>query len=216
MFAKDINQITPESATLLGQDCSELSPICIFLHHPAFRDGLFLEILIKRDADINFKARNKRNRTPFMMFIKANVQFKDPVKILETLLSAGPDLDHVDDFGDTALSLSIPNINIIETLLKSGANPNIEDSIRQTVFSSTLYPDVLKLLIRYGADINKRDHIGDSALMLAGEHITSVQILLEAGANIDYKTVYGRSAFDYAKSNEMKTLLLSGRICESR
>ena len=154
-----------------------------------------------------------------MIFIKANVQFKDSVKILETLLSVGPDLDHVDDFGDTALSLSIPNINIIETLLKRGANPNIEDSIRQTVLmKATLYPDVLKLLIRNGADINKRDHIGDSALMLAvfREHITSVQILLEAGANIDYKTVNGRSAFDYAKSNEMKTLLLSGRICESR
>ncbi|CAH1392218.1 unnamed protein product [Nezara viridula] len=76
----------------------------------------------------------------------------------------------------------------IEQALNAGANPNL--TIRSVYSSPLLYAaskgldTVLRVLLRYGADVNACDQLGWGPLHTATYygHLSSVQILLDAGA----------------------------------
>ena len=79
--------------------------------------------------------------------------------------------------------------------LKSGANPNAKEN----VFGSTAlmwaidnnYPEAVKALIRANANVNARDKLGRTALMLlldeAQPNVEFIKILLKAGADVNAK-----------------------------
>ena len=62
-------------------------------------------------------------------------------------------------------------------------------------------PKVIKMLLRYGADLDAVDENGRSALMYAvalNENPEVVQMLLDSGANADVKDMQGMSVIEYA------------------
>ena len=71
------------------------------------------------------------------------------------------------------------------TLLEHGANPNCEEPCEQASLlqwaSSRGCLDIVDLLIKYKADVNKRDCLGNTPLMDACKngHYDVVELLLE-------------------------------------
>ena len=66
-------------------------------------------------------------------------------------------------------------------------------------------PEVLKVLIEAGADVNAKDTDGLTPLMLAAQHNPNpkaLTALLEAGADAKAKNNEGKTALDYARMNE--------------
>ncbi len=111
---------------------------------------------------------------------------------------------------------------MIEALIKFGADVNAKNSKGATAFifaagfNSDL--DVVKTLISAGSDINAENNRGETALMVAiqvaqfkinPEVVNEVvKNLISAGADIFAKDNEGKTAFDYAKTDEMKHILL--------
>ena len=63
---------------------------------------------------------------------------------------------------------------------------------------------MMKKLIKAGANINKQNVAGKTALMTAAEFSATpeiIDILLNAGAKVSLKSVTGKTAADYAKEN---------------
>lgn len=84
------------------------------------------------------------------------------------------------------------DIETVEAVLKSGLSPNTQDEKRNTTafhhrLSYLGEPEILKLFIRYGADVNAVDGTGRTPLGIAAVNlhcpIILCRILLEAGAD---------------------------------
>ena len=80
--------------------------------------------------------------------------------------------------------------------------------------------ELAKLLVQHGAEVNTKDHLGDTALMWAanGDHLNVVEFLVEHGANVNAATTGpispGSTALMYASQkgyvNLVKYLIKHG------
>ena len=101
------------------------------------------------------------------------------------------------------------SVYVIKDLLDRGADPNIEkvsSSTPQTpIINAALMnrPDIIDLLISYGADINKSNYHNATALIVAVEfaHIDAIGALLQHGPD-PFIAVHGEhTALDKAEEN---------------
>lgn len=110
------------------------------------------------------------------------------------------------------------NLEICELLLKAGANAN-----GQGLFSSPLqtaarynHPEIVKLLLQHDAEIEKSDHEGNTALILAASqgNLDIVKILLASGAAIHARNKQSWTALMQAslfgRTETLKYLLEQG------
>ena len=131
------------------------------------------------------------------------------ISIVRLLLKHKVNLENEQSEGDTALSYAAKfgkvSINILELLLKNGANPNhfseiaasrrgnahtpLSNCIRNSMQDD--YINKLKLLLEYGANPNKKDAYGVNALhdainiLDSPELSETIKILIMYGADID-------------------------------
>lgn len=101
----------------------------------------------------------------------------------------------------------------IRALLKRGADINDKDRYGRNALAYAASGDpkisTMRLLIEKGANANWANSDGYTLLMnaaLLGQAET-VTILLDAGADTRLKDRYGKTAFDYAKNEEISALL---------
>ena len=104
----------------------------------------------------------------------------------------------------------------LESLLKSGADPNEKDRDQGrtalmhavgTPGNMAANPRCMELLIDMGANVNVKDNDGKTALMLASVRIGAsgaVRLLMTNGANLDEKDKFGRTAIMYASKNGIR------------
>ena len=100
----------------------------------------------------------------------------------------------------------------VKRLLESGTNPNVRDAddtpaLMAAVLESS--PDVVKLLLSRGADVNAASKAGLTALMWSMPDAAKAKLLIDAGANVNARsTTQQRTALLIAASYPSSTAAL--------
>jgi ankyrin repeat protein len=133
-------------------------------------------------------------------------------KVVEELLKHRPDVNQRDSAGRTALNalgqsaVGRPGENPAEVarlLIKAGADVNAQDNI----YANTPLHEVpdaasAEVLIAAGAQLNRRNVEGQTALMLTLDPEVA-RVLLEAGADKSVRDKKGKTALDLARELEL-------------
>ncbi|XP_053606174.1 ankyrin repeat domain-containing protein 54-like [Plodia interpunctella] len=103
------------------------------------------------------------------------------------------------------VAASTNNVELVETLLMAGADPNSSDEHKRSplhLASCWGYVDVVKALLRHGANPNIKDSLGNTPLHLAActNHIPVVIALLDAGTDVSSNDRNGRNPLQLAQS----------------
>ena len=126
------------------------------------------------------------------------------------LLESNPELQSFDGQAGTVLEILDHHApELLEPAFRAGLSPNAQPPSRcQTLLQQAACNgdvDRIRLLIRYGADLEKRNDVGEVALGYAcsWEQLEAVKILVEAGANVncveaDPETGYRNTPLDCA------------------
>lgn len=125
----------------------------------------------------------------------------DPLDLIEEALIDGANLFlKIENVNILTYAVKKENIDLLEYLLEVSykgekfdidAYINSKDTIlTQTLRSSFSHPDLAKILIEAGCDVNKSDTEGISPLVIAIQHhkINDVELLLDKNANQNYLT----------------------------
>jgi ankyrin repeat protein len=106
--------------------------------------------------------------------IKYFLDYKVPVNVMDP--EGSNELFYVDD------------VEIATLLLEVGVDPNVQTKLGTTPLSFAVRHGnipLIKLLLKYGADPNTKLYDGDSILHLANANMEIINILLEAGIDIN-------------------------------
>ena len=105
---------------------------------------------------------------------------------------------------------------MVKDIVAAGANVNAVDNTEYSALIGAAYEnnlEMVKILLAAGVDksVNATYIFGGTALMLAAKsnNPEMVKVLLAAGADVNAKKSDGKSALDYANSDEIKSLLLA-------
>ena len=126
------------------------------------------------------------------------------VSTAELLLSAGADINAMDNTGASPLYLACDGgkTEFVKLLLSRGANPNIESTDKHPLHAACKgqHYDVVKLLLEFNADMAILDESGKTSLHYALESTESkrnilAQMLLDRGANVNSASENGITPF---------------------
>ena len=143
--------------------------------------------------------------TPLMRVAKSN----DDSKMSEYLEDYSTSIDHVNDYGDTALIIAAKygNDQTAKILINHGANLNIKNDRGVTalaIASSNGYIKVVELLLASSRlnCLNEQDNNGNTPLHLAAMygHFDVVKMLLDHGALNNIHNSYHLLANDVSES----------------
>jgi ankyrin repeat protein len=140
--------------------------------------------------------------------------------VAEILMADRTALNSVDDDGKSALMIAIEtnNMTILERLLQAGADTTLKDKNGHTALHIALFEvekhSVAKILMTDATALNSVDDDGRTALMTAviKDDLTSIQRLLEAGADTTLKDKSGHTSlhialFEVEKHSAAKILM---------
>ncbi|KAM8934125.1 BRCA1-associated RING domain protein 1 [Pelodytes ibericus] len=101
----------------------------------------------------------------------------------------------------------------VEDLLKSGANPNVKDNAGWTPLHEACnhgHTKVVELLLQHQVRVNTAGYQNDTPLHDASRngHAAIVQLLLNHGASPDAVNIFGLRPVDYAETEEIKSVFL--------
>jgi ankyrin repeat protein len=130
---------------------------------------------------------------------------------VQTLIASGADVNAIGSCGRTALSLAIQggHIPVIQALLDAGADPNLSDETDDglaansplmeaaSTFFATNRAEMVRLLLKWGANINQQDATGNTALMCAidcSDMDVFEALVTAAGVDLDIKDNEGNTA----------------------
>ena len=176
-----------------------------------------MQTLINHGADL--KQRNNECWTA-LMFAARMCYNPESVSLL---IKAGSKLNTKDKYGQTALMLALNKINnndigLIHGNFVSDAYPDYYDTDDRESIT-----DIVNILISHGADVNARNDLGQTPLIIAvknsddkdlyyyeddGEASYMLKILIEvidslifASADVNARDFHGKNALDYAREN---------------
>ena len=129
--------------------------------------------------------------------------------VVRELIAAGLDIEKRNRGGDTALVSSAIHNNypVLRALLEAGANPDATGWGDSRVPMLKVGNSVVTcLLLRYGADPNRRDARGETSLMSAAEvgDDRKARLLSENGANPDLQDSQGRTPLMHALTGALQ------------
>jgi ankyrin repeat protein len=138
------------------------------------------------------------------------------VEVASLLISRGESVSVKDANGETPLFWAVASgqVKSAEFLIKHGADVNATNVFGSTPLLTaareTDVPELMKLLIETGADVNARDSEGENALHKLAwfgypqRNIETAQRLLDAGADITAKNKEGKTPLDILLDNSLR------------
>lgn len=170
------------------QDLQQVRYLCSAIEKGYFH---FVKELIQFGVNVNGKCYN--NNTLLHMLISRGHGDQDIIKHL--VENHGLDINAQNGYGNTPL---IDMINAIYTP---------EDNMQTLVPYRYTYADVIEL-IKLGADVNKQNKEGNTAIILAlkGKLFPIVQILMRNGADLEIKNKKGESFNSLVSKSDKETM----------
>ena len=142
------------------------------------------------------------------------------VAMAKYLLDEGANIEGTDQDGHFTPLMETMNLEMVELLVKRGANVNAVNKFNYTplnkAVSNFIKPDnkekdcvkILNLLLDKGAKLDVQDGNGTTALMWAVQKLVTTKILLERGANVNIQSKTGETALMFAvKGGFLKKVL---------
>jgi len=129
----------------------------------------FVAELLKRKADVNAKSGD--DSTALLYAARAG-----NLEVGKMLVAAGASVDDADAYGQTPLMAAAQNghADFVGMLLDNGAKPNTRDGSKRTALilaaSYGDYPEVIRALVKGGADVKATDAKGRTAGTCAAVH----------------------------------------------
>ncbi|KAI0407367.1 ankyrin repeat-containing domain protein [Xylaria palmicola] len=173
------------------------------LYLPIF-DALFQG---KRPIDLN--ATNSLGKTALMV-----ASGSGKLDFVNWLLMNGADIDMLDRQNKSALYYGVVNGNadLVAALLKKGARVDVAHGSGKStlLFDSISRPEIVRHLMRHGADANIANESGNTAINLvsASGNLEVARILIENGANIEHKNMFGWAPILDAVATSRNTALV--------
>ena len=155
------------------------------------------------EVELNHRAREGGNKTA--LHCAAEVNHTD---IVQMLIDAGADIDTEDTEGRVPLHMASleGSLDVVKVLVRVGAGVCVTDSTQQTCLMLAAHkygghPETVRYLVGLPeVELNQRDSENKTALHWAANkhHTDVVQVLIDAGADIDTKDNEGHSPLHYA------------------
>ncbi|XP_061780857.1 uncharacterized protein [Nerophis lumbriciformis] len=193
--SSDINKVDQQNRTPLHLACAN-------------GHARVVRFLVEKKANLNLG--DNHNRTALMKAVQG--QHEQCVNILLEN-NANPNL--MDRDGNTALHLasSFSSISTVILLLKKGVDidpTNLEGLSPLALAVQEDYVKMAEFLLNKGADVNLLDNHQRSPLMIAAanECVDMVRLLLQFDADTTLTDNTGKSAEDYAETNQPCALLI--------
>ena len=166
-------------------------------------------MLLEKGANIKQEDSINNNVLHVAAMRNENPQF------IEFLLNKGFSIEKRNKYGNTAVFAASRNVNVdvIKTLVAKGGNlkgiNDFGDTILMYLFSSAnneahnvISIEMVKYLIENGVDVNARNSVNQTALMLAVDNVTDpeyIELLVAAGADVNAEDDNGYTPYKIAK-----------------
>jgi len=172
---------------------------------------LIVDILLENGADVNIV--NRSGESP--LFRAAVGELTDVVDQMLRVRGASPNNRSSSEKSPLYAACHVNNVELVDTLLKRGADPNLASASydRDTKITFPLFvatrscnADIIKLLLNAGANINATNHEGKNAVCLAADTgsgyppedrmrniLLTIRFLLQQGANFNMVMADGHS-----------------------
>ena len=201
--------LVEKGAELSVVETAEATPLMVAA---VWRKVDVMEFLISKGADVNEK--NKYGWTALM-----SAATNGSLKSVKFLVNNDAEINaKTTSHGENALFLavwksSVERVKIVKFLLKKKAKIDIQNKYEMTPLIRVVYTgseSLTELLLKKGADVNKKDKEGMTALMWAvrGRDKEIIKLLLSAkNIDINIKDDEEKTALDHARKKWIKKLL---------
>jgi len=180
----------------------------------SFNDNIeIIKTLIDAGSDIH--AQNDLNQSVLMLSTNNLMNYE----VVKLLMHKGANPQEVAVYGETILmyaaSVSVYSSTMEQFLTSLNKEfLNMQNNEGQTALMIAIkwqkHPDIIKLLIDHGADVNIKDSNGYDSLMYASKYsdiLSIVEMLIEAGADIRSQDKKGMTALMHAAGLGMPNII---------
>ena len=191
----EIVQIFTKNGAKFGEKYKEAALLSAYEHG----DMDVVKTLISDGVNVNVATAEGQ---PLIILAAA----RGDIIMIDLLLDAGADINIRDIDGNPVLVSSIVNAQykVAEHLVQKGASINVKGPRWAAIHLAALYgrTDFCKFLLDFGASVDQLGEDSYTALMLAcqDEHVETVRLLLEYGADPNRKNKEGYSPYSLIPS----------------
>ena len=150
--------------------------------------------LLEEGADVNIQNPTDSERTPLHAAIEWDSWGYNSINFVKLFLEYGAKTDIVDSYYGLCVlhdAVRFERIEIIEYLLKNGADVNVKSHRGMTPLAGVQDVEILKLLLDYGAEVNP--YFAQMTVTIHRAEVALLERIVKQG--VDMKEIYGYDKF---------------------